>query len=570
MRGSAKFSVPADAPIDARPPIDLGTIRLLAADERPGIQGQQPKNGVKLQPGLEEKLKWGEPVKGLRAALVIRPAFDKPKAGDKPDLYLVVQNVSKAPIRFSDINVMPNVDLRVLYLKIDGKTKSALGARVPALGDFMLQPREVAYLIMLSPDSKVQDGHTMGSFIAKGALRMRIKPWSRSYRSKVHRQECGPASSSPARRAEQRRRVIHGRRTRRRRRYSKCGRKTARKNGNIPGGLVGRLRDKVKEFVRINTGDLSGDPYAKKMAPLVANSDAARDWTPAEVVPLLDAIAAITTIPLETTMEEAVGRTIKTGVPLPRELASAPWGAAQPSGLRMAWLLEPCAAEYRLGTPLKSRILLHNSGKTTVVFRARTWNQSGDHKATDAQGADIKVESIEWTTLGRLATFRLEPGEFVEVSAAGIGVGAVKNDKDWQNTRVGSWIDAKAGDDVTFMPAVVPLSDWKEPPPRDGQPGWWLDFITARLQCAAPLPADKTERERLLYRVAMDLFGTPVSAEIIATFVADRQPNALDSLAKRLAQRAELTAFSGPLTSGATKFRVLPADPDAAKKKSQI
>ena len=56
----------------------------------------------------------------------------------------------------------------------------------------------------------------------------------------------------------------------------------ARRNGNIPGGLVGRLGDKVKEFIRLNTGDAAGDPYAKKMAPLVPRFDATRDWTPAE------------------------------------------------------------------------------------------------------------------------------------------------------------------------------------------------------------------------------------------------------------------------------------------------
>jgi hypothetical protein len=40
----------------------------------------------------------------------------------------------------------------------------------------------------------------------------------------------------------------------------------------------------------------------------------------------------------------------------------------------------------------------------------------------------------------------------------------------------------------------------------------------------------------------------------------------MDSLANRLAKRAGTTAFSGALKSGPTKFRVLPADPDAAKK----
>ena len=54
-------------------------------------------------------------------------------------------------------------------------------------------------------------------------------------------------------------------------------------------------------------------------------------------------------------MDEAEGHTFKVGTPLPPELANAPWGEAQPNGLRMAWLLEPRAAEYRLGTAAESR-----------------------------------------------------------------------------------------------------------------------------------------------------------------------------------------------------------------------
>src|SRR5436190_14778158 len=93
------------------------------------------------------------------------------------------------------------------------------------------------------------------------------------------------------------------------------------------------------------------------------------------------------------------------------------------------------AAEHRLGTPLRSRILIHNAGKIDVVFRAPTWHQSAGHKARDAKGAEIGIESTEWTTLSRLTTFRLAPGEFVELTAAGIGVGKNKHDEDWQNTR---------------------------------------------------------------------------------------------------------------------------------------
>ncbi|HLZ09199.1 MAG TPA: hypothetical protein VKT80_11460, partial [Chloroflexota bacterium] len=55
-------------------------------------------------------------------------------------------------------------------------------------------------------------------------------------------------------------------------------------------------------------------------------------------------------------------------------------------------------------------------------------------------------------------------------------------------------------------------------------------------------------------------------AEEIAAFVSDREPTALDSLAKRLSRRPGLTPSAGALTSSPTRFRVVPADPDAAKK----
>lgn len=154
-------------------------------------------------------------------------------------------------------------------------------------------------------------------------------------------------------------------------------RSSARSNGDIPGGLVGRLADKVNEFIRNNSGDASGDPYAKKMAPLVKRLDASHDWASADIVSLLDDIAAITAIPLETTMEEAARLTIRSGAPLPPELASAPWGAPNTEGLRVARALDPQADSYPVGTALRSRILLHNAGQVPLLLRAKSWMQPG-------------------------------------------------------------------------------------------------------------------------------------------------------------------------------------------------
>jgi hypothetical protein len=74
------------------------------------------------------------------------------------------------------------------------------------------------------------------------------------------------------------------------------------------------------------------------------------------------------------------------------------------------------------------------------------------------------------------------------------------------------------------------------------------------------------ERKRLLYRISMGQFGTPVVDDVAAPFVADKEPSALDSLASRLAQQPLCVPFSAELDPGSTKFRVLPRDPEAAKR----
>ncbi len=525
---------------------------------------QKPKDGAKLNPGMEENLQWGEPVNGLRAALAIRPAPGGPKADEMPELYLAVQNVSNTPIRLCETIKAPR--LRYLRLIRDGEILFGIVVNDPSLADVMLQPREVAFLLMFASDSRDKDGRTEGSAFAEGALRDTHETLVAELKI-----ELAPAGAwtGKIKTGETSGRLAAGRpqpKDKNAQALFNVWQHHFRGNGNIPGGLMGRLRDKVNQFIRLNnTGDGSRILHAKKMELLVPRLSAARDWPPAEVVALMDDIAAITPIPLITTMDEATERTFKNGEPLPPELANAPWGGAQPNGLRVAWLMEPQTAEYRLGTSLKSRILFHNSGKDTVVFRTRTWHQGG-HTARDAKGADIKVDSVFWTTIGQLAAFRLEPGEFIEVRAAGIGVGANENAEDWQNARVGSWVDAKAGDDVTVTTGPVALSDRNEGLPKNSEPHWWLDFINAHLAQDLPLPTDTDERTRLVYRAGLELFGTPLAEEEIAAFVSDREPTALAALANRLAHRPGLTPSAGGLTSGPTKFRVLPADPDGAKK----
>jgi hypothetical protein len=63
-----------------------------------------------------------------------------------------------------------------------------------------------------------------------------------------------------------------------------------------------------------------------------------------------------------------------------------------------------------------------------------------------------------------------------------------------------------------------------------------------------------------------DLYGAPATAEEMKMFLADDSPDALSSLAKRLAQRSGTKSVSGKLQSGPTRFSVLPIDPEAKHK----
>jgi hypothetical protein len=64
----------------------------------------------------------------------------------------------------------------------------------------------------------------------------------------------------------------------------------------------------------------------------------------------------------------------------------------------------------------------------------------------------------------------------------------------------------------------------------------------------------------------MELFGNPAPEEINASFVADHTPTVFDSLAERLAKHTFVTPYVGSLRSAPTRFKVLPPDPDAAKR----
>src|SRR5262249_54252129 len=85
-----------------------------------------------------------------------------------------------------------------------------------------------------------------------------------------------------------------------------------------------------------------------------------------------------------------------------------------------------------------------------------------------------------------------------------------------------------------------------------------------RLNLATPLLTEAAERAELLQRTVRDIFYADATDGEIAAFVADREPDALESLAKRLAGRSDLPPFSGSLQSGTTRFRVTAADSGGA------
>lgn len=141
----------------------------IGAVEKPLAPASSRSAGETLDPKVEKALKWGEPVNGLRAAVVLRRPPSDPKPDASPDLYLVVQNVSTAPLHFLD--AAPSPRLRELRLKIDGKIQFSLVIKDPSETDVVLRPREVAYLSVLPADSKSSDGQRVGSVIAEGLLK---------------------------------------------------------------------------------------------------------------------------------------------------------------------------------------------------------------------------------------------------------------------------------------------------------------------------------------------------------------------------------------------------------------
>ena len=565
----------------------LGTMILIpvamvgAVDENPAGKHETPPiqntvtgsatanegSAMKLQPGMEEHLDWGVAFNGLRAAVRIRTMDSPGIVGNERKIFLVIQNVSDRAIRFCDTAMSggdalkDDIDKRKLYLRRNEEILSALVSVDSTQTDVTLQPREAVELDLFQNEQANERGLKLGDLKAEAILKYPTfnlfatvnlshapdRAWTGKLKTPPTRGAFaadGPMPKSKEGQALFRYCVDH-----------------ARLNGEIPGGLISRLHGMVQDFIRLNTGDTFGDPYARKIQPLVARFENKGDWKQADVVALFDEIAAVTTIPLERTMEKIRDRTLQRGQRLPASLEMVKWGESLPGGLRMAWILEPRAEQYHLGSSLKSRVVIHNSGDEPVAFVTRSFHQP-EHKSTKTDGTAVQIESTYWTTIGRPEPYRLHPGEYCEVYAPGIGIGPRNNDdEDWANIRPGSWILANEDDEIIFQPGAVMLSGDHN---LKVNPDWWLEFIKERVNRDAPLPADAKEREVILFRVVQDLFGNSPSPEEADAFYTDMSPEVVDNFAQRLSNRSWLTSVAGPIQGGKTPFRVLPEDPDAA------
>jgi beta-lactamase regulating signal transducer with metallopeptidase domain len=277
--------------------------------------------------------------------------------------------------------------------------------------------------------------------------------------------------------------------------------------------------------------------------------------------------------PLQTAAEKMTAATIRQGGALPERFGGVAWGETQPTGLRAAWVLEPMAAEHRMGTALKARLLVQNAGTIPVMARVPTWHQGGV-SARDEAGGEVEVSGIDWTTIARLVPVCLAPGEYIEINAPGVGLGKDAGRGPWAGPRVGSNVLAKDGAELILTHGPIPLDGsgvgMREDAPHIVGPGWWQAHIKERLSRELPLPSSGAKRTHLLDRAVRDLFATTPTADEIASFATDQSDGALDALVQRLAARVDRVEFSGSLPTAPVKFRVLPADPGIADKAPRV
>lgn len=82
-------------------------------------------------------------------------------------MHVVIQNVSDVPIHVDSAAT----DSRKLWIRLNGVIQTALSAKAPARVDVLLQPREVAFVRVFSPESAGPDGRAFSAVVAESALK---------------------------------------------------------------------------------------------------------------------------------------------------------------------------------------------------------------------------------------------------------------------------------------------------------------------------------------------------------------------------------------------------------------
>lgn len=514
---------------------------------KPEIQ----KAGILLKPETVKKLDWGSSVQGLRMALAWPPSLDEPSLGQAPDFFLVVQNTENHPVRFRT-----HPDARVsrhLTFKSKGETQFRIVTQESPGLDYLLEKDHVAIFKLFEKDPNKPSTASMMAGIVRNDPNVTLVA-----DLQISNAPQGDLMAKLVTGGTRAGAYVEGPKDRKANQVFKAWLHHARANGDIPGGCISRLGDRAKEFVAANRQDTAGSTYARKMEDLLPRLEGSKDMPLQDVSKLLDEVAAVSEAPLSVLLQEMAGAVLQYGAYLPKEWANAPWGKPMANGLRAAVLVEPESTEFRLGTGLKTRILIQNSGEKPVVFRTRSWHHI-EPKAQNGQGQEIPVESMTRFTRAPLQIHLLQPGRYLEVSAPGIGIGR-RTFHDWKGADSATWVEAKAGDEVVMAPGPVPLGDWNEVTSAPGEAPWWRSILEARLNLASPLSLDDGERIQLIKQVVREYFQTEATREDLDTFLADRGPEALRSLAGRLSQRQDVQVCNGPLVPGVIRFKVLPPD----------
>ncbi|MEZ5327193.1 MAG: M56 family metallopeptidase [Verrucomicrobiales bacterium] len=529
----------------------------------------------KLQPETVARLKWGEPVNGLRMALAWPPALNDALIGDEATFQLVVQNVSDGEVHFLANADAPN-PRRMLWREGEHIVQ-AFSDEDASPADWRLQPGECSVLRLFTKEALADDGKSISA--ALGSDLSKLPQYHAIVTMEVANAPDGAWTGKlttgqshgfedVAEPEQKDARVLY-----------KVWRKHARKNGDIPGALIGELATGVRRFIHYNP-TWETVPQLEALLPRL---DASRDWKSADAIALLDETAAIQTSPLSMALDDELDRVVRTGMSLPEELANATglWGERDASGLRVAWelyprrdlklmtsLTEQVISTGAMGEAVEARLLLHNAGDKPVVLRVPTFLQPGV-SASDNEGQPVEVSGTSWTTLSRLVTYRLAPGEYIDISMPGIGFGKDAGREPWAGVRVGWHVRAQPGRWVKLECAPVALdgseSGRREDATFTDGPDWWPAFITARFAREMPLHADPDERARSLERAMADLFGDAPTEQERGDFANVRDETSLAAFTRGLADRPGMVSFFGKLQPTSTWFDIVAADPEAAR-----